>query len=695
MSNTVKIAGVMLEGNVIQSGRAHTVHAMVGETLGADQMTLDINVDASPFIPADQDGPLITADNRALFRAPLDVSKLRPGAEFYLFSNSELVQKFWADSIRHMGGGRYRITAISVVGRFLNSRHMGGIYESVPASTVYAELLTGVNYVLAQEVAAATVNGYLPIAARRDNLQQLLMVTGATLRVDETGTLHISAMSPVSVGRFDASRCFAGGSVTETTPVSGVQLTEHNYFKGGDIETLFEDGVDGEEWIEFSGPYHSLVCTGGTIVESGVNYAKIKAMGTVTLTGKPYTHVTRVVTVGSVNSSAIDNIKNVSRCTLASPQIAQELAERVFAFLQCSRTIKQDVLFGSERAGDVVSMFNPYTRQMEAGTIRVLDLTLSAVNRAAVECLMGFAPAGVISGFTNAQLLTGSGAWTVPEGVTVVRIILVGGGAGGGGGRRGSPGTDSQKNVPGNGGTGGSAGEAGPGGKIFEISLSVTAGTVFTYACGAGGAGGSGETAEADATEGAEGASTTFGNYSSDYGRRYPYGYMESKTGLMLAAAGEEGFAGGRGGNGTAEDYEWNTDPNEGTPVRAESGESVGDYRGGRGGRFYEDEVHERSYTEYTGAGGGGAANGANGGDVGTKTASATGGKGANPVDGANAQNYGQGGGAGSGGGGGGGAGTIFRYVLADMSWNTAYGGDPGNGGKGGNGAAGAIIVYY
>lgn len=692
MSNTVKIAGVTLEGNVIQSGKAHTVHAMVGETLSVDQMTLDINNDAYPFIPADQDGPLITADNHALFCAPLDMTQLRPGAEFYLFSDSELVQKFWADSVRHMGGGRYRITAISIVGRFLNSRHMGGIYESVPASTVYAEILKGVNYVLDPDVAAATVNGYLPIAVRRDNLQQLLMVTGATLRVDESGTLYVSAMSPVSAGTFGPSRCFIGGSVSEETPVSGVQLTEHNFFKGGDVVTLFEDGVDGEEFIEFSEPYHSLSCTGGSIVESGVNYAKIKATGTVTLTGKPYTHVTRVVTAGAVNASAMDNVKTVSRCTLANPQIAQALAERVFAFLQCSRTIKQDVLFGSERAGDVVSIFNPYTRQMETGTIRALDLSLSAVNRASVECLMGFVPSGVISGFTSHQLLTGSGAWTVPAGVKKIRIILVGGGTGGGGGSRGTAGTNSNENVPGTGGAGGSAGAAGPGGKVFEISLDVTPGQVFNFNCGVGGAGGAGQTETAAAVPGTAGTPTIFGGYSSDYGRLYPYGYFEAKTGFTMSTAGAAGLAGGRGGNGTDKDWDFSGGGNTGVAVKAEDGQSVNGYKGGTGAKYTEEIIGERNEYWRTGGGGGGAANGNNGGNA----SQASGGDGAAGGSGANSTNYGQGGGAGNGGGGGGGAGTVYHwYVIGTSKYRPAYGGDGGNGGAGGKGGPGAIIIYY
>ena len=682
--NTIDAGKSVLAGNVIQSGRILTTHAMVGETLSVDQMTLEIVNDAYPFIPADWDGPLVTADNHAYFCLPVNMREIRPGRSFAVRSDGDLLGRFWTDSIRHRGGSRWRISALSVVGQFLSSRHMGGIYDGVPASEVYAEILKGVTYDLDPDVAAATVSGYLPIAVRRDNLQQLLMATGATLRVGETGRLTISAMSPVTAGIIGASRCYIGGSVEESTPVTGVQVTEHNYFPGGDVVTLFEGGVDGEKIVEFSEPYHSLELTAGTIVESSVNFARISATGTVTLTGKPYTHVTHIVSAGNVSSTSA-NIKTVSRCTLANPQIAQALAERVYSFLRCSKTIKVDTVLGTERAGDVVKIFNPYTRVMEQGTIKSQSIDLSATNKATVECLVGFVPSGVISGFTGYALLTGSGTWTVPDGVVKIRIILVAGGTGGGGGHRGMAGTDSSEDNPGIGGNGGAAGEAGSGGKIFEIALDVTPGETFDYVCGAGGKGGAGQTADADAEEGGEGAPTVFGGYSSDYGRLYPYGYAEAKTGKTLAAAGAEGFAGGKGGDGV--EYR-----NYGN---GETGESVNGYSGGKGGKFYTDEIHERSYTDYTAAGGGGAANGAAGGSVGTKTASASGGDGATGSPGADSTSYGQGGGAGNGGGGGGGAGTIHKYVLGDTTYYTAKGGTPGNGSDGGKGGPGAVIIYY
>jgi len=484
----------------------------------------------------------------------------------------------------------------------------------------------------------------------------------------------------------------------DTKPVTGVKVTEHNYSEAGNEVVLFNDGLDGEETIEFNEPYHDLLIEGGTIVESGANYAKISAEGTVTLTGKPYTHVTRVVTAGNVNGSSEESVKTISSCYLANPQIAQAIADRFFAYLQCNCTINQDVISGVEKAGDVVSVINPYTREMVTATIKKFDVTLSAINKANAEFLVGFVPGGVLAGFTNCAMLTGNGNWTVPDGVTKIRIILVGAGGGGGGGKRGNAGGDSTEDGEiGTGGTGGNGGKAGAGGRIFELSLDVTPGQTFDFACGIGGVGGNGQTASVAQSEGTAGTPTTFGAYSSDYGRQYPYGYFEAKTGITFAASGLEGYKGGDGGDGN---NEWE-DANE-KRMKAENGDDVAEYSGGMGSTARSNTSSSgRNGTDYYGGGGGGAAYGSDGGDApGTQpnTWSSRGGDGATGMDGLSGTNYGQGGSAGHGGGGGGGAGIMYTWNIDYSNQNRGYavsGGEPGNGTNGGNGAAGAIVVYY
>lgn len=675
--NKFMIGGVTFQ-NEVESASISTSHAMVGESLAADTLTV-----------------VLVLDNG------IDIeTQFEEGSEVLYYNDTDLVGKFFLQSVKRVAANKYRVSAVSIIGMLLNSRHYGGIYVGVASESLFADILSGVTYVLDPDVASATVTGYLPIATRRDNLQQLLMAVGATIKIDDEGTLYITSMSSVSSGVFDASRCYIGGSVTTDKSVVGVQVTEHNYFEAGNEVVLFSDGVDGSEFIEFSQPYHGLKIEGGSIVESGANFARISAKGTVVLTGKPYTHVTRVVTAGSTEASPTDTIKTVTNCYLANPQIAQSLADRLFSFLQCNKTIQQDVLFGTERAGDVVSMINPYTMEQETGTIQEMDVTVSGVNKAAVKMLVGFSPAGVISGFKNYAMLTGSGSWSVPSGVEKIRIILVGGGTGGGGGNRGSAGGNSTDEHPievGDGGAGGSAGKAGAGGRIFEISLDVSSGQAFSYACGSGGAGGAGQTANAKAADGSAGVPTTFGGYSSDYGRLYPYGYYEAKTGITFSAAGAEGYAGGRGGKGN--DTEW--DDNYEEKLGGENGESVAGYAGGSGRHYhYTGSYDRRNTTEYYGGGGGGAAYGTKGGDApgGSEyNASSAGGVGATGVAGLSGTNPGQGGGAGHGGGGGGGAGTVYHWnpTFDDIYYISASGGAPGNGSAGGKGAAGAIIIYY
>lgn len=687
---------VISDGDLI-SGSNLTSHAMAGETLAVDQLICVVNTEDVPFVPADQDYPLITNDHHIYFaKNDIDVTTFKDGDEMFCYDGENLAGKYFFESVAQQGLNRYKISAVSIIGRLLNSRHYGGVYTGVYASVIFADILSGTNYTLDPDVSDSTVTGYLPIATRRDNLQQLLIATGSTVRVDETGHVHISSMSDVQSGVFAASRAYIGGSVLTDKPVVGVKLTEHNYFPAGNEVTLFADGVDGEELIEFNQPYHDLKIEGGTILESGANYARISAKGTVTLTGQPYTHVTRIVTAGKVNTGSTETVKNVSSCYLANPQIAQSLAERFYSFLKCNKTITQDVLTGTERAGDVVSVINPYTMEMEFATIKKFDITMSATNKARASFLVGFVPQGVISGFKNYTLLTDSGSWTVPEGVSKIRIILVGAGTGGGGGKKGSDGgagswsngTDGGTATAGTGGSGGSAGKSGAGGRVFEISLDVAPGQVFDFSCGVGGVGGVGGTSAVKATEGVEGTATTFGGYSSDYGRLYPYGYYEAKTGMTFSAAGAEGYDGGDGGDGNTEWHNWVD------LIPGENGESVAGYAGGSGSYPYTHEIGAdgRNSIEYSGGGGGGAAYGNKGGD-----ANVSGGAGGNAVSGANATNYGQGGGAGHGGGGGGGGGVSAHIdaIFSSYSYGGAGGGTGGTGGAGGSGKAGCIVIYY
>jgi hypothetical protein len=122
-------------------------------------------------------------------------------------------------------------------------------------------------------------------------------------------------------------------------------------------------------------------------------------------------------------------------------------------------------------------------------------------------------------GFSRRVVLNaaGSGTWTVPNGVTLLRATVIGGGGGGGGS------------------TGAYAGGGGGAGGFASGTLSVTPGAAISYTVGAGGAGGS---AGASAPNG---AASTFGGALSGGG---------GLGGQFVNASDTFGGAGGTGSGG-------------------------------------------------------------------------------------------------------------------------------------------------
>lgn len=135
--------------------------------------------------------------------------------------------------------------------------------------------------------------------------------------------------------------------------------------------------------------------------------------------------------------------------------------------------------------------------------------------------------------FKNREVILADGTWTAPSGVTVLRVILVGGGNGGG---NGTDGTWDAAGVTGADGTGG---------KVFSSEININSGQAFTVKIGIGGAAGGGS-----------GSATTLGAYSSAAGSLYD-GFTDINDGSVFARDAVElpkasSGDGGRGGTAGA-----------------------------------------------------------------------------------------------------------------------------------------------
>ena len=651
---------------------------------------------------------------------------------------------YYLRSVTRVGPKLYTLSALSAVGRLMEQPHAGGVYTGQLAETVIREICGDIPVIVETAYRPIQIYNWLPYAdgesrSARDNLAEVLFVLGAYLSTDEDGVLRIEKLwdglcSAIPAGRVDSR------SASETTdqPVSAVTVTSHQYIPGTDETTLFEGTAEQGTKIIFDEPMHSLTADGLTILESGANYA-VLAAGTGTLTGKTYIHNMRELT-RTVTPGAAENVVAISDAKLVSLVNAADVALRMAEYYKHRTTLTVDVNPRGERAGHVVMIQHPWDGHLVPACIVSRETKVSGLLKSRMTALVDYTPPQPDASqyFDGRILLTGSGKWTIPAGVTSYTAVLIDPGQGGSCGKPGAlptavlKDTTTSKSITVGGkdytlttrsvylssaelppAAGGEAGTPGQGGKVLVVTVTdATPGSVLDYACGAGGAGA--PYAEDSDAPGSYGSHTTLGDYSAESGASSPTGYTDPMTGEVFGASGAPGIPGGAG---VGYDKEGNLVIPEDIVV-----DGVHYTPGANGDGEKSIEFGDvTKYGEFTGkahasCGSGAAykANGLDGVDNGI-TRQMTNYQlnvySSSPRKGANAQPpdkpaaYGQGGGAGNGGGGCGQYGwptyaSASRRSDASQSTTpvlnvTLEPAERGRGSDGGEGADGCIIIYY
>lgn len=610
---------------------------------------------------------------------------------------------YYLQTVERVGSDAYTLSALSALGRLITMRHVGGIYTGQTVAEVVPQICGPVEVMIESVYASRQLYGYLPYSnpdtrtgngrSARDNLSQVLFAIGASLGTDENGVMRVEKLwdgvsATITADQINENSC----STVYETPVSAVEITEHQWVKSGADVSLFDGTAEEGALVTFSEPAYNLVGNGVTVRESGDNYAILSA-GTGTLTGKRYNHLTRIVR-RTVTDGVEENVVSVSDATLVSLTNSVDVAKRMADYYRHRETIRVDVEPGTERAGRVVQIFHPWDKKMVQACVESRETVISGILNSQTSALVGFTPAQPEAAeyFSERVLLTGSGTWTPPEGAEAVTAVLIGDGQDGTAGQNGEgvaltgqtiPNTCSGSFPSAPAGKGGKAGAPGSGGKIFQITMDITPGMSFSYATSQNG-------------------EAVFGSHSSAEGSASASGYYDDVTGKTYARQGAVGYDGGDGGAPGA------------------SGGSVAGCKGGYGYkpaeytmRMTEDNIRYTQTFKHQGIGGPGAAMGTEVTwgpsvfSVGLPTfipnieikGSAPG---ASAVPGADGENYGDGGGAGHGGGGAGGIGSCSISMSptppSTQHQSINFSGDlqrGGSGSKGGKGQPGCIILFY
>lgn len=653
------------------------------------------------------------------------------------FRSGSRVGVYYLQSVTRVGPRLYTLSALSAVGLLIVRPHRGGIYTGQTVAEVVAEICGDIPVLVETVYRGIKLYGWLPIASARDSLVQVLFSIGAWLHTDENGTLRVQklwdgAASIIGPGSVHAANI----QVKYLDPVSAVAVTEHQYIAGTEDVTLFEGTAQQGDVIEFDEPAHTLTAEGFTILESGANYAVLSA-GTGKLTGKSYVHNRRVIT-RTVTEGAAENVEEIADATLVSLVNSSAVAQRMAAYYACREQLTVDVNPAAEHAGHVVSLWNEWDKQQTLACIASRETKISGLLKSRTLALVGFLPPQpeTTEYYDERVLLTGSGEWTVPEGVTTYTRVLIDPGQGGKCGKPGSLPTSKvtqesfsydgesghkftriargfvPKDLPP--APGGDPGDPGEGGKILiETIMDAVPGTKIAYSCGVGGKGAPYE--EGSDAAGSYGTHTTMGGSSADSGSSNPNGYTDFITGDTFAA---KGAAGTPGGDGVGYDSAGNVVRPADIVVNGVS------YTAGQQGTPDAEDEFGESYNyghfeaRSKGAHGGGPAYKANGNNGGpgipptiTDSVNYISVRGGNQGVGATAMppekaaGYGTGGTGGNGGGGNGQTawGTYASCVKRDdaqatkpvLAVESSRSVGRGLGSAGGQGADGCILIYY
>ena len=284
-------------------------------------------------------------------------------------------------------------------------------------------------------------------------------------------------------------------------------------------------------------------------LDNMVSYPVMKANDDLAvLTFQLYDDAKTVVNI-SGNATSSSNTLTVSNPFIHTAAQAQTAARQI---LSQYGGIKLETTGRGDPAGEIGDVDTVWLNESSATTGRRMEQSFTFSNGVLRDCKSVLLQADGSFMFENRVVVSESGTFHVPAGVTSVRLILVSGGQGGARGGDGYVGGSGV--LPGSGVSSGEGdpGLNGSGGKVWSGVVNVNPDTDYTVVIGKGG-----KASAVTGVPGEEGGETTFGVYSSANGKVYSPSFTDiangdafGRTGVEVPISGTgDGGKGGKGGS--------------------------------------------------------------------------------------------------------------------------------------------------
>lgn len=240
------------------------IEANILEELQPISATLPISTLNVTIFDADGDFSIYNDDETLSERQIIDVYEVVNGFD-------HVIGRFYLDEWEIPDEKTLKLSGIDLIGILDTTSFDGRFWSSLTRLDVVLESVLGeanVSYELEGSLADTQVKGWIPPGSLREALQQICFAAGAaatTSRRKNLGVIGVALPAVNNWHEFDigVNDRFVDSKTSLKPLVTGIELVSHNYQKGEEQVTVFEDFLPaGNHKIVFEEPLYDVDVTG-------------------------------------------------------------------------------------------------------------------------------------------------------------------------------------------------------------------------------------------------------------------------------------------------------------------------------------------------------------------------------------------------------------------------------------------------
>lgn len=258
-----------------------------------------------------------------------------------VYFNDVLRSKSFIKKSKRISKNEWTIQADDYIGLMENAMFYGDVYSEKNAAELLGEIFgkAKVPFNIDGDLNSEIVSGYIPFTNCREALMQAAFAIGAVVDTSDSDIINVYRPKNESSQTIPLNRIMQGQSFEESSKMTAMEVTAHEYTRDSDTVTLYDaekNGIGENIFIKFSEPVYGLDITeGNTLVDSGTNYAIINAVTSdCKLIGYKYKHTQTVRRKQNdlLLETDSDNVISVSNATLVSKHNIDSVVGRCYDY---------------------------------------------------------------------------------------------------------------------------------------------------------------------------------------------------------------------------------------------------------------------------------------------------------------------------------------------------------------------------